>query len=191
MWMNGPNGWARLLPLDEACPVEHRDACINRFRISAAVLRTHEEKRFPGGIIASLSIPWGFAKGDEDLGGYHLTWPRDLVETAGALIAADAHGDAGRVLHYLQATQEPDGHWAQNMWLDGRPYWNGVQMDETALPILLVDLAYREGAIDDHELSAALAHGAWRGVVHRVQWTRHATRPMGGRSRLFAIHAGG
>ena len=46
------------------------------------------------------------------------------------------------MLHYLQATQEGDGHWPQNMWLDGRPYWNGVQMDEAALPILLVDLAY-------------------------------------------------
>ena len=34
------------------------------------------------------------------------------------------------------------------MWLDGRPYWNGVQMDETALPILLVDLAARYGVID-------------------------------------------
>ena len=52
------------------------------------------------------------------------------------------------MLRYLQVTQEPDGHWSQNMWLDGRPYWHGVQMDETALPILLVDLAAREGVID-------------------------------------------
>lgn len=70
--------------------------------------------------IASLSIPWGFNKGDEDLGGYHLIWPRDLVENAGGLLAAGAHDDALRVLHYLEATQEADGHWAQNMWLDGR-----------------------------------------------------------------------
>jgi glucoamylase len=126
--------------------------CVNHFRVSTTVIRCHEEKRFPGGIIASLSIPWGFSKGDDDLGGYHLTWPRDLVETAGALLAAGANEDAKRVLHYLQATQEGDGHWPQNMWLDGRPYWNGVQMDEAALPILLVDLAYREQAIDDHEL---------------------------------------
>jgi glucoamylase len=48
------------------------------------------------------------------------------------------------VLHYLEATQEGDGHWPQNMWLDGRPYWNGLQMDETAFPILLVDLLRRE-----------------------------------------------
>ncbi len=104
----------------------------------------HESKDFLGGIIASLSIPWGFNKGDEDLGGYHLVWPRDLVENAGGLLAAGANDDALRVLLYLEATQEADGHWAQNMWLDGRPYWNGLQMDETAFPILLVDMLRRE-----------------------------------------------
>lgn len=117
------------------------------FATSMSVMRTHEAKSFPGGLIASLSIPWGFAKGDDDLGGYHLVWPRDLVETAGGLLAGGALTDAVRILCYLQATQEADGHWPQNMWLDGTPYWGGVQMDETAFPILLVDLARREGAL--------------------------------------------
>jgi glucoamylase len=116
--------------------------------LSAAVLRTHEDKRIEGGLIASLSVPWGFSKGDDDLGGYHLVWPRDLVETAVGFLAVGAHHEARRVLRYLQVTQEGDGHWAQNMWLDGTPYWSGIQMDETALPILLVDLAAREGALD-------------------------------------------
>ncbi len=122
------------------------------YRVSTAVLRTHESERFPGGIIASLSIPWGFEKGDGDLGGYHLVWPRDLVESAGGLLAAGAAGNANRVLRYLAVTQEADGHWPQNMWLDGTPYWNGVQMDETGLPILLVDLAKRQGVLDSSEL---------------------------------------
>lgn len=124
------------------------------WRTSTAVIRTHEAKRFPGGIIASLSVPWGADKGDDDLGGYHLVWPRDLVETAGALLAAGAHQDVVRVLDYLRATQEADGHWPQNMWLDGTPYWSGVQMDETAFPILLTDLARREGAIGSGRLSS-------------------------------------
>ncbi|HTM40235.1 MAG TPA: glucan 1,4-alpha-glucosidase [Terriglobales bacterium] len=123
------------------------------FRISACVLRTHEEKTFPGGIIASLSIPWGFSKGDEDLGGYHLVWPRDLVETASGLLAFEARQDAVRVLGYLRVTQESDGHWPQNMWLDGTSYWQGIQMDETALPILLVDLLRRESALSDGQLA--------------------------------------
>ncbi|MBI1808717.1 MAG: glucan 1,4-alpha-glucosidase, partial [Gemmatimonadetes bacterium] len=122
---------------------------LNRlYRVSTAVLRTHESERFPGGIIASLSVPWGSSKGDGDLGGYHLAWPRDLVESAGGLLAAGANDDARRVLGFLAVTQEADGHWPQNMWLDGTPYWNGVQMDETGLPILLVDLALRHGALD-------------------------------------------
>ena len=114
------------------------------YRTSTAVLRSHESKSLLGGIIASLSVPWGFNKGDEDLGGYHLVWPRDLIETAGALVAAGALDDAFRVLRYLEVTQEADGHWAQNLWLDGRPYWAGLQMDETSFPVLLVDLLRRE-----------------------------------------------
>lgn len=122
------------------------------FMLSAAVMRTHESKSFPGALIASLSIPWGFSKGDDDLGGYHLAWPRDLVESAGGLLAVGAEGDARRVLYYLQVTQEYDGHWPQNMWLDGTPYWNGIQMDETAFPILLVDLAKRENALKPDDI---------------------------------------
>ena len=127
----------RLINLDE--PQRDHDL----YRASMAVLRSHESKDFLGGTIASLSIPWGFNKGDEDLGGYHLVWPRDLVETAGGFLAAGAIEDAMRVLRYLEVTQEADGRWAQNLWLDGRPYWGGLQMDEAALPILLVDLLCR------------------------------------------------
>jgi glucoamylase len=119
---------------------------------SAAVLRVHESKSFRGGVIASLSVPWGFNKGDDDLGGYHLVWPRDLVESAGGFLAAGAHDDARRVLRFLRVTQDADGRWCQNMWLDGSPYWTGIQMDETALPILLVDLAARAGALPAAEL---------------------------------------
>jgi len=132
------NWQSKLLNLDD--PPRQLDL----YRASTSVLRTHESKDFLGGIIASLSIPWGFNKGDEDLGGYHLVWPRDLVENAGALLAAGAVPDALRVLRYLESTQEAAGNWAQNLWLDGRPYWGGVQMDETAFPILLLDLLRRE-----------------------------------------------
>jgi glucoamylase len=134
------NWHAQLLHLEDA------ERPTDLYRTSMSVLRSHESKDFLGGIIASLSIPWGFNKGDEDLGGYHLVWPRDLVETAGALVAGGAVIDGVRVLRYLEATQEADGHWAQNMWLDGKPYWNGLQMDETAFPILLLDLIRRESA---------------------------------------------
>jgi glucoamylase len=139
---------AKLIPVEQAEEGER-----GLYRISTAVLRTHEAKSFQGGFIAGLSIPWGFAKGDHDLGGYHLVWPRDLVETAFGLGASGAIEVAHRVLNYLQATQQPDGHWPQNMWLDGTPYWDGVQMDETALPILMVDVGRRVGSLGDEALA--------------------------------------
>src|ERR1700722_6491102 len=143
-------GWRSLqglfLPLDE--PRDPKQ--LNRYRISTAVLASHRDDA-SGAIIASLSIPWGFRKGDDDLGGYHLVWPRDLVETAGGFLAGGAATAAKSVLDYLMAVQEADGHWLQNSWLDGRPYWQGVQMDETAFPILLYDMLLRAGAIEPSE----------------------------------------
>jgi glucoamylase len=117
------------------------------YRISTAVMCVHQEKHVPGGMIASLSSPWGFCKSDDDIGGYHLVWTRDLVETAGGLLAAGAFSEVRRILRYLQSTQESDGHWPQNMWLYGTAFWNGIQMDETAFPILLADMARRQGVL--------------------------------------------
>ncbi|MCE3260584.1 MAG: cga, partial [Bacteroidetes bacterium] len=131
---------------------DKKGLALNYFKISATMLRVHESKRHPGGLIASLSIPWGFDKGDNDLGGYHLVWPRDMVQTAGGLLGARALEDARRVLNYLMVTQEEAGHWCQNMWLDGEPYWKGIQMDQTSLPIMLVDLVHRESELPEDEL---------------------------------------
>lgn len=116
------------------------------YRTSMVAMRVHEGKSL-GGAIASLSVPWGMKTGDDERlqVGYHAVWPRDLVETAGGLLAAGAHDDARRRLAYLRATQEADGHWTQNMWLTGDPFWTGIQLCETGLPILLLDLLQREG----------------------------------------------
>jgi len=126
----------------------------NLYRISTAILNSHESLTFPGGMIASLSIPWGFSKGDDDLGGYHLVWPRDLSETAGALLACGAESGVRRILRYLRATQEADGSWPQNCWLDGAPYWRGVQLDECAFPMLLLDIVWRAGVLRQPDLRA-------------------------------------
>ncbi len=116
---------------------------------SYLVLKSHISKEpLSGGIIASLSIPWGFHKTDDDLGGYHLIWGRDMVEAAQALlILGDVRGSVD-ALKFLQATQEDDGHWPQNMWLEGSPYWKGLQMDETAFPVLLLHDLWKHGHIE-------------------------------------------
>lgn len=141
-YATGWRAWqARLRSLDRKVDTH------NVYRISTTVLRCHESPTFPGGLIASLSIPWGGSKGDDDLGGYHLVWPRDLAQTAGAFLACGAYDEVVRVVRYLRAVQEDDGSWPQNCWLDGTPYWHGVQLDECAFPILLLEMAWRDGAV--------------------------------------------
>ncbi|UVK39813.1 glucan 1,4-alpha-glucosidase [Mesorhizobium sp. AR10] len=138
---------AGLLPLDRRTA-----SGLNTYRVSTAVLAAHRSLAKPGAAVASLSIPWGFNKGDDDLGGYHLVWPRDLVETAGGFLAAGDAEVALQSLAYLHSIQQPDGHWPQNAWLDGSAYWPGIQMDECAFPLLLADALRRAG----HLPSAAL-----------------------------------
>jgi glucoamylase len=182
------SGWRRwqagLLPLDEP----RYGYELNRYRVSTAVLSTHRDET-SGAIIASLSIPWGFSKSDDDLGGYHLVWPRDLVETAGGLLAAGATASAKAVLDYLVATQEADGHWSQNSWLDGRPYWSGIQIDETGFPILLYDMLLRAGAIEpsDCERYASMIRGAARYIVRNGPTTQQDRWEEDGGYSAFTI----
>lgn len=115
------------------------------FLISSMVLRSHRDKTYPGTMVASLSIPWGTRSNDR--GGYHLVWPRDLVSCAGALLALGAEADARNTLRYLIATQKGDGSWNQNQWLGGLAYWSGVQLDETAFPVLLAAALQERNAL--------------------------------------------
>ena len=114
--------------------------------MSATVLKTHEDRLFPGAIVASLSTPWG--NRTNTLGGYHLVWPRDATLAAFALLAAKEVGDAQRVLAHMMAVQQPDGHWTQNYFPTGQPFWTGIQLDETGFPVLLA-AKLREGGHPD------------------------------------------
>lgn len=103
--------------------------------LSAAVLKIHEDRSYPGAVVASLSVPWG--NSTDVLGGYHLVWPRDATLTAFALLAANQLNDARHILAHLVATQSDDGRWPQNYFPSGKPYWTGMQLDETSFPVLL------------------------------------------------------
>jgi glucoamylase len=116
------------------------EAYRKEFDLSAMVLRAHEDKTYPGAMIASMTIPWGFAvkADDPSVGGYHLVWARDLYEVATALLAAGDRASADRALVYLlERQQKADGSFPQNSWLDGRPYWPSLQMDEVSYPLIL------------------------------------------------------
>ncbi|HEX3638668.1 MAG TPA: carbohydrate-binding module family 20 domain-containing protein, partial [Paraburkholderia sp.] len=100
---------------------------------------------------------------DSNIGGYHLVWSRDLFKFANALITAGDTTTPATVVNYLFNTlqQKTDcgaaeydadgcaqgfsrvGRFPQNSWVSGWPYWQGTQMDEQAMPILL---AWRLGS---------------------------------------------
>jgi glucoamylase len=122
--------WGKSLDIPEAPAEIRREAYL-----SAAVLKVHSGRTYPGSIVASLSVPWGNSTNSS--GGYHLVWPRDCVEAGLALSAAGQIEDARSMLSYLVATQNSDGSWSQNAFPDGRPFWGGVQLDEVAFPVIL------------------------------------------------------
>lgn len=123
------------------------------YHTSLMVIRTHECPSVPGARIASLGVPWAALQNSDYPAACHLVRARDVVAATMALLAA---GDAPPVLEallYLHTVQEADGHWPQNFWLDGMPAWQGLQLDETAQPVMLADLARRQGLLDEAGLS--------------------------------------
>jgi glucoamylase len=118
-------------------------------RASHNVVLAHEDKTYSGAFVASASIPWGQIKGDDDLGGYHLVWTRDMVQTASALLACNRAETARRALVYLACTQQSDGGFSQNFWIDGTPYWSGKQLDEVAFPIILAWRLWKANALGE------------------------------------------
>jgi glucoamylase len=126
-------------------------ALAEQLATSAMVLRVHQDKTFVGAMVASLSVPWG--NSNDNIGGYHLVWPRDLVESAGALLALGAVPEARDVLRYLVATQLAAGNWSQNQWLGGTAFWQGCQLDEAAFPVLLAAALAERDALDGIEVA--------------------------------------
>ncbi|HEX4150666.1 MAG TPA: glycoside hydrolase family 15 protein [Steroidobacteraceae bacterium] len=147
----GWSDWYAASSPPETCLAGLPPICAEQFHVSRMVLRAHRDKIYPGALVASLSVPWGNTK--EEREGYHLVWPRDLVECAGAMLAVDATREAGNTLRYLRATQLADGHWYQNQYLGSKPYWTGVQLDEAALPVLLAALLGERDALEGTEVA--------------------------------------
>lgn len=136
-----------ILPLEKVSGDGGRLYCT-----SHSLLLAHEDKTYPGALIASMSIPWGEVHGDEDgLGGYHLVWTRDLCNSVTGLLAAGNVETPWRALIYLAASQLPDGGFYHNFWINGNPYWYGIQLDEVAFPILLAWHLWKLDALKDFD----------------------------------------
>jgi glucoamylase len=139
------------------------------YRRSRELILAHEDKSYAGALIASLSIPWGEIKGDEDLGGYHLVWTRDMVNSATGLLAAGDTATPLRALIYLACSQRDDGSFPQNFWVNGDPYWTAIQLDEIAFPIMLAWRLRKANGLADFDpypmVKAAAAFLIDRGCV--------------------------
>jgi glucoamylase len=161
-------------------------------RASHNVLLAHEDKTYSGAFVASASIPWGQAKGDDDLGGYHLVWTRDMVQTATALLACGRPDTARRGLVYLACTQQPDGGFAQNFWIDGTPYWSGLQLDEVAFPLILAWRLWKANALGEMKIFPFVERAAGflvrqAPITHQERWEEN---PGYSPSTLAAVVAG-
>jgi glucoamylase len=163
------------------------------YRLSRCILLSHEDKVFEGAIVASMSIPWGELKGDNELGGYHLVWTRDLVQSATALLATGQTGTPQRALLWLAVIQRPDGSFPQNSWINGRMYWPGLQLDEIAAPMLLAWRLRRAGVtlgqcdvcpVINHAAAYLILHGP---VTAQERWEENAGYSP---STLAAVIAG-
>ncbi len=148
-------------------------------RISHNIILAHEDKTYSGAFIASASIPWGNAKSDDDLGGYHLVWTRDMVQSATALLACGRTDTARRALVYLACTQHPDGGFAQNFWIDGTPYWSGIQLDEVAFPIILAWRLWKLDGLGKFDINAFVSRAAgflvrYAPVTQQERWEENA-----------------
>ena len=165
--------------------IKERDSTL--FARSINLLLAHEDKIYPGAMIASMSIPWGEDKGDDDLGGYHLVWTRDMVNSTTALLAVGDTATPLRALIYLAITQREDGGFYQNFWIDGDPYWTGVQLDEVSFPIH-PRVAALEGQCPRQLRS--LRHRAARLWVLDPQGAGDTSGALGGGGWIFALHAG-
>ncbi len=131
---------------------------------SALVLKAQEDKTHAGAFIASLSNPWGEAKSAEQAQtGYKAVWPRDFYQVAMALLALGDTESPKVAFQYLQKVQVTDktpgfsgtpGWFLQKTHVDGTLEWVGIQMDQTAMPVMLGWRLWQDGVLSDAEITS-------------------------------------
>jgi glucoamylase len=130
---------------------------------SAMVLKAQEDKTHAGALIASLSNPWGEIKSAEQAQtGYKAVWPRDFYQVAMAMLALGDTKSPKVAFEYLQKVQVSrqtpgyqgtPGWFLQKTHVDGTLEWVGIQLDQTAMPIMLGWNLWQAGLLNPTELS--------------------------------------
>lgn len=131
--------------------------------VSAMVLKAQEDKTHAGALIASLSNPWGdTVPALEGHTGYKAVWVRDFYQVAMAFLAMGDTATAKTAFEYLEKVQVNDktpgnrgdtGWFLQKTHVDGELEWVAVQMDQTAMPIMLALKLYQADVLSKQELS--------------------------------------
>jgi glucoamylase len=131
---------------------------------SALVLKALEDKTHAGALIASLSIPWGdVTSADPWVSGYRAVWVRDLYQVASAFLAMGDPDTARAAFQYMKRLQvnaytpgneSPTGvgWFLQKTHVDGTPEWFRVQMDQTAMPIMLGWKLWKAGVLTHQDI---------------------------------------
>jgi len=137
-------GWAAYLD-----KLDHPYPTLALYDESLAVLKTHEDKTNYGAFVASLALPWGQHTTDDDplkKRGYRYVWARDLYHIVTALrLAGDAQAARDALAFMDDKLQKGDGGFPQTAFPDGTPNTQGIQLDQTATPVLL---AWQLKAVD-------------------------------------------
>jgi glucoamylase len=129
---------------------------------SAMVLKAQEDKTHAGALIASLSNPWGeTVSAKTGSTGYKAVWVRDFYQVAMALMAMGDPATAKTAFEYLEKVQVNNktpgnngdtGWFLQKTHVDGELEWVGVQLDQTAMPIMLAWKLHQANVLSDTEL---------------------------------------
>ena len=130
---------------------------------SALVLKAQEDKTHAGALIASLSNPWGdTVSAKVGSTGYKAVWPRDFYQCAMAFLAMGDSQTPKTAFEYLEKVQVTEntpgytgtpGWFLQKTHVDGQIEWVGVQLDQTAMPIMLGWKLWQAGVLSDTEIS--------------------------------------
>ncbi len=123
-----------------------RLTAVREYYLSANVVKSSEDKTFPGAIVASLASPWGQAVSAGDpatsyFGSYREVFSRDLYEAWTALLTDGDLATARAATRFLLLRQQlADGSLPRNSLVNGKtaPDSFNTQLDEVAYPILMV-----------------------------------------------------
>lgn len=130
---------------------------------SALMLKVQEDRTHAGALIASLSNPWGdTVDASKSSTGYKAVWPRDFYQVAMALAAMGDKETPLAAFNYLPKVQVGlntpgntgvGGWFLQKTHVDGELEWVAVQLDQTAMPIMLGYRLWKMGWLSDAQMT--------------------------------------